>query len=185
MTRRKPELNYLRNAPCCAWQTRHRLQDRPQCVIDRLARLKHFRNIRSQQNNRGLRPRATRESLGCGRGRFFIRTPTSPARHARIAWVKFSHSQTGIRSANLSLDARREICLTMFSSQSSAPQLWCAALTLPPGRTAPCCGIFDSAFPATPRPALALPRPDAAAALRPATPLPAHGRYARLRQVPG
>lgn len=110
---------------------------------------------------------------------------TSPARHARIAWVKSSYSQTGIRSANLSLDARREICLTMFSSQSSAPQLWCAALTLPPGRTAPCCGIFDSAFPATPLPALALPRPDAAAALRPATRLPAHGRYARLRQVPG
>src|SRR5208337_3429616 len=55
---------------------------------------------------------------------------------------------------------------------------------LPPGRTAPCCGIFDSELRVNRRGACALTRPGAAAALGPATSPPAHDRYARLRRVP-
>jgi hypothetical protein len=69
----------------CSFSPWYRLQDRPQCVIDRLTRLEHFRNIRGKQYNNGLRPR-----------------------DARIGWGELSHSQTGIRSAGLSRDAIRE-----------------------------------------------------------------------------
>src|SRR5208282_187821 len=60
-----------------------------------------------------------------------------------------------------------------------------AVLTFPPERTGPCCGISYSEFPATPRLTAASPRPDAAAAPRPATRRPAHDRYARPRRVRG
>jgi hypothetical protein len=47
----------------CRSSPRYRLHDRPQCVVDRLARFKHSRNIRLKQDDDRLCPHPAREAV--------------------------------------------------------------------------------------------------------------------------